>query len=338
MPISFAVHDGQGVFSYPKEPFWDLDEQLDELIHAKNTGQMSLNAYLKVLQALVAQEPEWIDGHAHIGNTYYEKGQPKKALEACLKGVEIGQRLVPSGYQGPVEWGHLENRPFLRAMNGVVLSYVYLHRHKDAIAAIQQLLAYDPDDNLGVRFFLGSEQLRVGQKEQAKVTLKEESVYPPCRYDLALLYLEDADYLRAATELRKAFLLNPYIVEELLGNPEPRRTLRTNSALFADRETADHYVHTYSGRWNYLYSYLNFLHWVYNHSVTLRDRAAYQAILEAMLQESDGNRRVALLHQSEEILMNITDKSSQPIVQKVTTARGREGHPWHILEDDRGIL
>jgi hypothetical protein len=96
---------------------------------------------------------------------------PKKALDRCLEGVSIGHRHIPEGFTGLLGWGHLDNnRPFLRALNGAALSYVY----------------------------------------------------PPYIYDLGLLHLEEGDWVKAATALRKGFLSNPYIAERLCGHPDPR--------------------------------------------------------------------------------------------------------------------
>jgi cytochrome c-type biogenesis protein CcmH/NrfG len=36
--------------------------------------------YIKELQQMVADEPEFIDGYAHLGHMYYQQGKPKKSL------------------------------------------------------------------------------------------------------------------------------------------------------------------------------------------------------------------------------------------------------------------
>jgi tetratricopeptide (TPR) repeat protein len=50
-----------------------------------------------------------------------------------------------------LEWGWLENRPFLRCLCSLGLRYEWEGRLEEALAIYQELLSFNPNDNQGVR-------------------------------------------------------------------------------------------------------------------------------------------------------------------------------------------
>lgn len=118
----------------------------------------------------------FFDVHACIATHWHRQCKPKKALDAALLGLSISNRLIPEGFGGRIEWAHLDNRPYLRAMHVALLSYMRLRRHKDAVTLIELMLARNPNDNQGVRYLLGSEALRANDYDHAR-TLFEKEVY-----------------------------------------------------------------------------------------------------------------------------------------------------------------
>ena len=54
-----------------------------------------------------------------------------------------------------------------------------------------------------------------------KVLREHADEYPPYRYELGLLHLQEQQWAEAATSLRHGFVDNPYIAEILCGNPGP---------------------------------------------------------------------------------------------------------------------
>lgn len=84
------------------------------------------------------------------------------------------------------------------------------------------MLAYNPNDNQGSRYLLGSEVLRAGNKERAANIFDEYADnYQPYYYELALLHILHKDWVKAATALRHGFSANSYIAEMLCGNFHP---------------------------------------------------------------------------------------------------------------------
>jgi hypothetical protein len=64
------------------------------------------------------------------------------------------------GILGVLPWGMIDNRPFLRCLNGLGLCLWRLERFEEAEALFMRLLWMSPSDNLGVRFLLPSVRTR----------------------------------------------------------------------------------------------------------------------------------------------------------------------------------
>ena len=85
-----------------------------------------------------------------------------------------------------------------------------------------KILAYNPEDNQGARWLLGSELLRTGDHERAFSVLKEHAdEFSPYWYELGLLHFLNGEHVKAATAFRHGFATNTYIAEMLCGNLHP---------------------------------------------------------------------------------------------------------------------
>ena len=332
--VSFEMLDAeQGVFRYPSDPFDRVVEAFDAALERRDCGELSDRQYVAELERLVEVAPDFIDGHAHLAFALYDEGKPKKALENCLRGLAVGNRLIPEGFAGRIEWGHLDNRPFLRALHGVALGYVRLRKHRDAAAMMERLLAYNPNDNQGVRYLLGSEYLRLGETDKARALLEAEAAhYPPYHYELALLHQEAGNWVAAATALRRGFCANPYIAETLCGNPDPTPLAIWHGTNFAEPEAAKDYLSAYGDRWRRRPDFVAFLHWLYNHSRVLSERAAFLGCMEELRWDHDFQRRGEILARMEKVLEGIDDRISEEVVVKRSDRHGRSMFPWmHAL-------
>ncbi|WP_018289570.1 lipopolysaccharide assembly protein LapB [Verrucomicrobium sp. 3C] len=334
MPVSFEVVDGQeGGFDYPSDPFDRVVEALDRALERRRRGEVGDRRYVAELERLVEAVPDFIDGYAHLGFALYDQGKTKKALDIYLRGLAVGKRLIPEGFAGHIQWAHLGNRPFLRALHGAALGYVRLRNHRDAAGMMERLLAYNPNDNHGVRYMLGSEYLRLGETDKARALLESECEhFPPYCYELALLRMEEGDWVKAATALRRGFCANPYIAEILCGNSDPAPLAVWHETNFAEPETAKEYLSDYADRWRRRPEFVAFLRWLYNHSRVLFERAAFLACMEELLWKQDFQRRKQILARMEKVVEEIDDRVSEAVVAKRKDRDGRSMFPWmHAL-------
>lgn len=332
MPLQFEVFDAEsGMFIYPGQTYGALVDQLDELLDDHQSGRLGDKPYLAGLVRLQTAAPDLLDAHAHIAIHWHEAGKPKKALDAALAGLSIANRHIPEGFDGRIEWGHIENRPYLRNMQIALLSYMRLKRHKDAAKVIELMLARNPNDNQGVRFLLGSELMRAGDLERARAVFEGDTDgYPPYFYDLALCNMFQGDWVRAATALRRGFAANSYIAELLGGNSDPATLSIWHSSNLAAPGTACEYFDMCGSFWLTEPDSFPFTRWLFNHPMILAERAEVMTCQEALLWERDVAARRALGERERAFVEGISDNLSAAIVVKRKDRDGNVVWPWAV--------
>lgn len=132
----------------PGDPFSDPITESNTL---KETGDDS-RAH-KVLMDLCQSDLRCLDDHAHLGNFAFDS-RPRLAIRHYEVGVRIGELPLGDGFEGVLPWGLIDNRPFLRCMQGYGLCLWRLGRLDDAERVFDRMLWLNPTDNQGVRFLL----------------------------------------------------------------------------------------------------------------------------------------------------------------------------------------
>ncbi len=326
--LALEIFEDGGVFRHGDD-YDQIVEELDDALEQRDAGAITPARYLRTLTAIVERHPHFIDGHAHLGNALMEEGRPKLALRACLRGFEAGENAIPAGYAGRIEWISLENRPFLRAAHGAALSYLRLGRRREALAIMEKMLAWNPDDNQGIRFLIGSEYLRAGETDKAdRIFTEEADSYPPYHYERALLRLRAGDPESAATSLRRGFVANVYVAEILFGNPEPMPLAIWHGSNFAEPETARDYVEHCGDLWRRTPGAIDFMHWLFTHPKVMRERADVLECQQALRWEEDPGRRRTIFDDEDAARKRIDYTLSGEIVQKRVDRQGRCVWPW----------
>ncbi|EFA6850633.1 tetratricopeptide repeat protein [Escherichia coli] len=326
--LRFEVNDNQGCFIFPETWFGSLLDEFEELIDAYDADEISETSYINKLRRLARQENDFIDVHAHLAYVFLEQNAPRKALNAALKGLAVGNRLIPEGFSGRIIWIHPDNRPFLRALYAAILANAHLQRHQDAIMLIEKILDYNPEDNHGARWLLGPELLRTGAHEQARHILQEHAdEFSPYWYELGLLHFLNGELVKAATAFRRGFAANTYIAEILCGNLHPF-PLAVWHNFSGGPDTAEDYYATYSPLWGQYPEALLFVNWLYNHSSVLHERAEIIKCAEMLMQEDDFKICESILRQQKLLRERIDETLSEEIVQKCRNINGEYVWPW----------
>ena len=330
MPLQFEVLDAEsGAFTYPDDCYDGILAEFDGLLDAHDSGELNDTRYLAALNRLLAEAPDFVDAHAHIASHWHRQGKPKKALDAALLGLSASNRHIPEGFTGRIEWGHLDNRPYLRAMHVALLSYMRLRRHKDAVTIIELMLTRNPGDNQGVRFLLGSEALRAGDYDHACAVFEAEAAgYPPYHYELALTHMLRNEWVLAATALRRGFAANPYIAEILGGNASPAPLSIWHGTNMAEPTTASDYIKMYGMFWHHEPESFAFTRWLFNHPKVLAERAEIMECMEAIQWEEDAALRRNYLQRQFLLADSIDDALSAVIVAKRKNRMGHLVWPW----------
>jgi tetratricopeptide (TPR) repeat protein len=136
------------------------DFDSDPIIEAndlKDSGKIARAR--KLLEGLLVKDMRCLDAHAHLGNIAFDR-DARTALEHYRRGVLIGQLSLGEKFEGVLSWRMIDNRPFLRCLNGLGLCLWRLEQFEEAESLFVRLLWMSPSDNLGVRFLLAPVKAR----------------------------------------------------------------------------------------------------------------------------------------------------------------------------------
>lgn len=136
-------------------PGEDLEDMMsDPIIESndnKDAGDYS-GAY-DILMGLCRADLRCLDAHAHLGNLSFDT-RPKDAIRHYEVGVRIGELSLAADFNGLLPWGMIDNRPFLRCLNGYGLCLWRLERFEESHAVFERMLWLNPSDNQGIRFVI----------------------------------------------------------------------------------------------------------------------------------------------------------------------------------------
>ena len=107
-----------------------------------------------LLEGLIEWDARCIDAHAHLGGLAFEQNDPAAAQAHYATGVRIAECSLPEDFGGVRGWGWIDNRPFLRCLQGLTLSTWRLEQFTEAHELCWALLWLNPADNQGARALL----------------------------------------------------------------------------------------------------------------------------------------------------------------------------------------
>ncbi|MBU4318046.1 MAG: hypothetical protein KKF30_12345 [Proteobacteria bacterium] len=130
------------------DPFEDPITRSNDLINAGKRAEA-----VKILMSLCQADLRCLDAHSHLGNIVFDHS-PQDAIRHYEVGLRIGELSLGNGFTGVLPWGFIDNRPFLRCMQGYGLCLWRLGRFDEAERVFDRMLWLNPSDNQGVRFLI----------------------------------------------------------------------------------------------------------------------------------------------------------------------------------------
>jgi len=107
----------------------------------------------RILMDMLASDLRCLDAHAHLGNFAFSRN-PDMAVRHYDMGIKIGEFSLGPDFNGLLPWGFVNNRPFLRCLQGYGLCLWRFGRLRDAEKIFTRMLWLNPTDNQGARFNL----------------------------------------------------------------------------------------------------------------------------------------------------------------------------------------
>ena len=161
-------------------------------------------------------DPRHADAHNHLGVDLMERGRLKEAEKRFQAAIQGGECALVSDKE-LVEWGRIENRPYLRALANLALLLRRERRYEEALELHEKVLALNPNDNQGIRWLLGEDYHRLGRLEEAIAAYKKALEEPGVCHSLALALFQTREEKKAGVALLRGFAANQYIAPMLLG-------------------------------------------------------------------------------------------------------------------------
>ena len=212
-----SVDDHEWMFVEPLEldPVYEDFDRGCELLEQGSVSQAE-----KLFRNVINKAPLHIDALHHLAIILDRTGKSKEARQLWNEGVKIGRSAFPKKFESGdhLDWGWLENRPFLRCLHGLATATLSDGDIVKATNFFEGLISFNPNDNQGVRELLMFVYFEQNNLEKAIELCKR---YPNdflaglCYgYPLILFKMGKKD--QATKALIKTFKKSPKIGKELI--------------------------------------------------------------------------------------------------------------------------
>jgi hypothetical protein len=114
------------------------------------------NGGVRHMKGLLKKDDRCLDAYAHLGNWHFEYDDLNKAKNFYKMGVAIALKSMGKKADGVFPWGFIENRPFLRCLHGLGITYYRQRKVIDALPIFEKMIWLNPRDNQGARFLINS--------------------------------------------------------------------------------------------------------------------------------------------------------------------------------------
>ena len=217
-PLTFTISEGFGDDSDSPVQYgtfsrdWENEKELDALMDRVDSGSISPKQAILHAQKLLAQSPENLERQNYLGNRMWALEMRDEAADVWAKGFKQATRLIPKGFKGLIPWLETDNRSFLRLCHGHLLGLMHQQDGKAAQMLAKKMLAWNANDNTGVRMLMGDISLMQGDSKAALKSFLKEAEYSPAHwYQAGQIAFRDGNYVSACTYIRRGIAANPYL-------------------------------------------------------------------------------------------------------------------------------
>lgn len=206
---------------------------LNELAEAEELMEIGKIAQaIKILENIIENCPDCIEAYNDLYIARCLLNKQELAFEYLQKDVAAFCAKLPEelfGTNQSLEWGFLENRPFMRLYCNLGLEYLARNQFQKSKIIFEHLLEWNPNDNQGVREKLVSCYLGQGDFPGV-INLTERysrDMFPSIAYGRALAFCFLGKMTDAKHALKQAVKILPRVGKELLKgkHKKPKSTM-----------------------------------------------------------------------------------------------------------------
>lgn len=200
---------------------YEAEMKFNDLLDARDYGSISPTDMERQLRELLHDAPNFIDVYHHLAMLLDQQGKGQEASLLWQQAVNVGMQCFIEQFSSSgnkLEWGWLENRPFLRAYHSLGLQYMENGNTEMALSVFRTIMSLNPGDNQGVRALIVDCCLKLKRYKDILTVCKDsqedhmaETVYG---HVLALFALKRMPSAKKA--LKQALDILPLVAEELV--------------------------------------------------------------------------------------------------------------------------
>lgn len=206
---------------------YEIEMKFNDLLEARDFGSVTPAEMERQLRELSHEAPNFIDVYHHLAMLLDQRGKSQEASLLWQQAVNIGMQCFIEQFSAvgnKLEWGWIENRPFLRAYHSLGLQYMESGNTEMALSVFKTILSLNPGDNQGVRALVVDCCLKLKMYKNVLKVCKNsqddhmaETIYGRV---LALIALKQMP--QAEKAFRQAVTVLPLVAAEIVKARHPR--------------------------------------------------------------------------------------------------------------------
>ncbi|MDD2583023.1 MAG: hypothetical protein PHR66_13625 [Desulfuromonadaceae bacterium] len=206
---------------------YETEMKFNDLLDARDLGSVTPAEMERQLRELLHEAPNFIDVYHHLAMLLDQCGKSQEAQLLWQQAVNIGMQCFIEQFSSAgnkLEWGWLENRPFLRSYHSLGLQYMESGNTEMALSVFKTILSLNPGDNQGVRALVVDCCLKLKMYKDVLTVCKDsqddhmaETIYGRVLALIALKQMPKAD-----KAFRQAVAALPLVAAEIVKARHPR--------------------------------------------------------------------------------------------------------------------
>lgn len=206
---------------------YETEMKFNDLLDARDFGSVTPAEMERQLRELLREAPNFIDVYHHLAMLLVQRGKSQEAQLLWQQAVNIGMQCFIEQFStagNKLEWGWLENRPFLRSYHSLGLQYMENGNTEMALSVFKTIMSLNPGGNQGVRALVVDCCLKLKTYKDVLAICKDsqadhmaETIYGRVLTLIALKKMPQAD-----KAFRQAAALLPLVAAEIVKARHPR--------------------------------------------------------------------------------------------------------------------
>ena len=200
---------------------YETEMKFNDLLDARDYGGVTPTAMERQLRALLHEVPNFTDVYHHLAMLLDQQGKAQEARLLWEQAVNIGMQCFIEQFSAAgnrLEWGWIENRPFLRAYHALGLQHMESDNTAMALSIFRTIMSLNPSDNQGVRALVVHCCLKLKRYKDA-LSICEDSLgdhMAETVYGRVLALVGLMRMTQAEKALRQAVTALPLVARELV--------------------------------------------------------------------------------------------------------------------------